>query len=95
MRLSLKNPRAHELAAQIAAMTGESLTSVVIGALEERLRTEKIRRGGTGRAGKMLEYAARFASGMPRGLSSTDHARLYSEDGMPRSLRVRSKALKG
>lgn len=34
--LNIKNPRAHELAVQVAAVTGESLTDAVIHALEER-----------------------------------------------------------
>jgi antitoxin VapB len=40
--LNIKNPRAHELAVEVAARTGESLTDAVIHALEERLeRTPK------------------------------------------------------
>ncbi len=35
--LNIKNPRAHELATEVAARTGESLTDAVIHALEERL----------------------------------------------------------
>ena len=35
--LNIKNPRAHKLASQLAAVTGESLTDAVIVSLEERL----------------------------------------------------------
>jgi len=35
--LNIKNPKAHELAVQVAARTGETLTDAVIHALEKRL----------------------------------------------------------
>lgn len=35
--LNIKNPRAHELAVEVAARTGETLTDAVIHSLEERL----------------------------------------------------------
>lgn len=35
--LNIKNPRAHELAREVAARTGETLTEAVIHSLEERL----------------------------------------------------------
>lgn len=41
--LNIKNPRAHELAVQVAAATGESLTSAVIHSLEERLAKVKFK----------------------------------------------------
>lgn len=34
--LNIKNPRAHKLAVEVAAATGESLTDAVIHSLEER-----------------------------------------------------------
>lgn len=34
--LNIKNPRAHELAVEVAAATGETLTDAVIHSLEER-----------------------------------------------------------
>lgn len=34
--LNIKNPRAHQLAVEVAAATGESLTDAVIHSLEER-----------------------------------------------------------
>lgn len=39
--LNIKNPEAHELAAEVAMVTGESLTQAVIVALRERL--ERVR----------------------------------------------------
>ena len=42
MTLNIKNPEAHRLAKQLAAATGESLTTAVIVVLRERL--ERTRR---------------------------------------------------
>ncbi|MES1150335.1 MAG: type II toxin-antitoxin system VapB family antitoxin [Dongia sp.] len=41
MALSIKDPEADRLARELAAITGESLTEVVIKALRERLRLVK------------------------------------------------------
>jgi hypothetical protein len=83
--LNLKNQRAHELAAQLSELTGETLTTTVIRALEERLEQERRRRGQKTTAERILEFADRFARGMPRSCGSADHASLlYGEDGLPR-----------
>ncbi|MBW1980509.1 MAG: type II toxin-antitoxin system VapB family antitoxin, partial [Deltaproteobacteria bacterium] len=37
MALSIRNPRAEQLAREVAAMSGENLTQAIIRALEERL----------------------------------------------------------
>jgi antitoxin VapB len=44
MPLSIKNPRAEQLAAEVARVTGETLTDAVILALEERLERLRGRR---------------------------------------------------
>jgi len=82
--LNLKNPRAYELAQEIAHLTGETMTAAVIEALEQRLRTERLRRGGKTTASEILAFAERFAAGMAPGSRSEEHASgLYGEDGMP------------
>ncbi len=55
--LNLKNPEAHKLASQLAQLTGESLTTTVIQAVEMRLaaeqcedRTHNVEAGSIGRA---------------------------------------------
>ncbi len=45
MALSFKDPETETLARQVAALTGESLTQAVKGALRDRLRREQIARG--------------------------------------------------
>jgi len=83
--LNLKNPRAYSLASELSHVTGESLTAAVIAALEQRLETERRKRGGTIRAERILAFAERFAPGMAPGSYSLEHAtELYGDDGMPR-----------
>lgn len=85
MSLNLKNPRAHELATQLSKLTGESLTTVVIRALEERLNQECRKTGRKSTSEKMLSFADRFSRGMAPGCNSADHAGLlYGDDGLPR-----------
>jgi antitoxin VapB len=81
--LNVKNRRAHELAALLAEMTGESLTGAVIMALEAKLEEERRKRGDV--AARMLEFAHRFAAGLPPSLRSDLHGfDLYGEDGLPK-----------
>jgi antitoxin VapB len=83
--LNLKNPRAYSLASELSHLTGESLTSAVITALEQRLEAERHKRGGRTTSERILAFAERFASGMKPGSNSAHHAvELYGDDGMPR-----------
>jgi antitoxin VapB len=82
--LNIKNPRAYQLASQLAELTGESLTGVVIESLEARLREERRKQARTTIAARMLAFADRFAAGMSREHGSADHATLlYGDDGLP------------
>jgi len=82
--LNLKNPKAHELATELSKITGESLTTAVITALEQRLSRERYKAGGTSKAARMRVFAKRFAAGLDQSLKSEDHAWLYDENGMPK-----------
>jgi antitoxin VapB len=82
--LNLKNPRAYTLASELSHLTGESLTAAVIAALEQRLETERRKRGGKTTADEILAFVEKFASHMRPGCRSEDHADLYGEDGLPR-----------
>jgi antitoxin VapB len=83
--LNVKNPRAYELARRLSDLTGESLTSAVIHALESKLAEEENRRTPKTTAARILAFSERFASGMPRNCKSSDHATLlYGDDGLPR-----------
>jgi ribonuclease VapC len=54
MPLSIKNPRAEELAAEVTRVTGETLTEAVIVALEERLERLRGRRSRPDLAARLL-----------------------------------------
>jgi antitoxin VapB len=83
--LNVKNPLAYELASQLAELTGESLTGVVIHSLEARLLEERRKQARNTTAARMLAFADRFAAGMSRAHGSADHATfLYGDDGLPR-----------
>jgi hypothetical protein len=72
------------LAAELTRLTGESLTSAVIAALEQRLEVERRKRANRTTAERILAFADRFAPGVAPGSESSDHAELYGDDGMPR-----------
>lgn len=85
MSLNIKNPRAYQLAAEIAAITGESLTTAVIVSLEHRLRQEQQRRAPRRDLANMRALARRFHAAMDAGFRSEDHATmLYDEHGLPK-----------
>ena len=85
MSLNIKNPRAYDLASELAELTGESLTATVINSLEATLKEERRRKARSTTAERILAFADRFAAGMPREYGSADHATLlYGDDGLPR-----------
>ena len=49
MSLNIKSPEAHELAAELARLTGESMTKAVTQALRDRLEREATPRQGGAR----------------------------------------------
>ncbi|MDX2178727.1 MAG: type II toxin-antitoxin system VapB family antitoxin [Bryobacteraceae bacterium] len=81
MSLNLKNPRAYELACELSALTGESMTAVVITALEQRLEEHRKQK----KYSELRKLIERFAAEMPPGASSTDVNDLYDEEtGLPK-----------
>jgi antitoxin VapB len=80
MGITIDNPRAHELASELAALTGESLDRAVTKAIEERLERERKRREDIE---ALREIAKRFKEAAPPGLTS-DHSFLYDEYGLPK-----------
>lgn len=84
MSLNVKNPRAYDLATQLAEMTGESLTDAVIRSLETRLAEQRRRLMGDSTAKRILAFGERFAPGMSNDSHSSGHADLYGDDGLPK-----------
>lgn len=83
MALSIKNPEADQLARELAATTGESLTDAVLAALRERLERERRhRRPGIGRR---LRHLAQDTSRLPvHDDRDPDDILGYDDVGLPR-----------
>jgi antitoxin VapB len=62
MGITIKNDRAQELARQVAAETGESLTEAIIHSLEERLERLKGRRPVPDLCETLMEISRRSSS---------------------------------
>lgn len=84
MSLNIKDPQAHQLAAELAQRTGESLTTAVINAVRERL--ERVRREqGVGLSDRLLKIGQDCAKRLKEPYRSADHGDLlYDERGLPR-----------
>lgn len=82
--LNIKNDEAHRLARELAALTGESLTTAVTVAVRERRdRVLETRSGGV--AARLLEIGDDCASRLPDSVRALDHGDLlYGDDGLPR-----------
>jgi len=84
MGMNIKNPEAHQLAREVAALTGESVTGAVTQSLRERLehlRTEQ--RQGTAVA--LLALGRDTAKRLSPELEGADvDSLLYGADGLPR-----------
>ncbi|MGN6593155.1 MAG: type II toxin-antitoxin system VapB family antitoxin [Terriglobales bacterium] len=80
--MNIKNERAHQLARQVAAATGESVTTAVTVALEERwARLQK--RGSLSE--RLLAIGQECAAHLKEPWRSADHGDLlYDERGLPK-----------
>ena len=80
MGLNIKKEETHELAIQVADLTGESLTEAVTVALRERLEKLERRREVNAKAQRIKEMVQR--AGLR---DAPDHdALLYDERGLPK-----------
>jgi antitoxin VapB len=83
MSLNVKNPEAHELARELARLTGESMATAVTVAVRERRDRMLADRAG-GLAGRLLEIGEDCAGRLPERVRTIDHGELlYDEDGLP------------
>lgn len=83
MSLNIKNPEAHRLATQLAALTGESKTRAVVEALRERLEREKQKRARAGVAERLMAIGRRCAARSVRDPRSAEEILGYDEHGLP------------
>ena len=85
MGLNIKNEETCKLAADLARLTGETMTGAITVALQERLEREKRLRDADVRAQKLRAIAERCAKLLGPGPSAVEHGDvLYDERGLPR-----------
>ena len=83
MTLNIKNPEAHRLAQELAALTGESMAAAVTESVRERLT--RIRQQREPLATRLLAIGKDCAAHLKEPARSIDHADLlYGADGLPR-----------
>jgi antitoxin VapB len=82
MSLNIKNDEAHRLAAELARLTGESMTAAVTEAIRERLEREQRRRGAAGLASELMAIGRRCTARPLRDWRSPEEI-LYDDRGLP------------
>ncbi len=84
MGMNIKNEEAHQLAQELAALTGESITTSVTNALRERL--ERLRSTSSGNLSeRMVQIGVDCAKRLKASNRKLDHGKmLYDEDGLPK-----------
>jgi antitoxin VapB len=81
--LNIKSPQAHELAAELARLTGESMTKAVTEAIRERLERERMKHDEDKLFAELMEIAEQCAA-YPRRDNRSLEELLYDERGLPR-----------
>ena len=85
MSLNIKNEETHQLARELATLTGESMTGAITVALRERLERERHQRSVESRVQELQAIRRRCARLLADGPSAVEHGDfLYGVDGMPR-----------
>jgi antitoxin VapB len=82
MALNIRNPKTEKLAAELAALTGESKTEAVTKALEERLKLVR-QRVPRRHLVKRLDEIARHCASLPVLDEKAADTLLYDERGLP------------
>ena len=83
MGLNIKNEEVHQLAREVARLTGESMTGAIQAALEEKLaRLKNLREGQVAEKKRRLKEILETLPPPPPGVTS-DHSDMYDEDGLP------------
>ena len=84
MGLNIKNPSAEQAIRDLAAETGESLTTAIERAARERLARIR-QQQGLGLADRLLAIGRDCATRLKKPFRSADHGEiLYDERGLPR-----------
>jgi antitoxin VapB len=81
--LNIKDPATEKVVRDLAAITGETVTTAVQRAAEERLQRVRQRRGGRSLAAEILEIAEHCASLPDLDTRPVDEILGYDEHGLP------------
>ena len=85
MSMNIKSKEAHELARELADLTGESMTEAVTQALKERLQRIGAERTKEAKIQELLAIGRDCAAHMKEPFKSIDHGELlYDERGLPK-----------
>lgn len=84
MSLNIKNPEVYRLAQELAAIKGQSMTTVVL----EALRKERLQIGDVGPRGadvdELLAIGKRCAAHITQPVRAVEHGKiLYDDSGLP------------
>ena len=84
MGLNIKNEEAHELAAELANLTGRSMTAVTIEALRTQLKQVRRHQDRDERLEELMAIGKRCAAHIHQPVTALQHGEmLYDETGMP------------
>ena len=84
MALNIKDAATEKSVRELAALTGETVTTAVRRAAEERLRRLRRERGGRSLAAELLEIGKRCAALPDLDTRTADEIVGYDEHGLPR-----------
>jgi antitoxin VapB len=84
MALNIKDPVTEKFVRELAAVAGESVTTAVRRAAEERLQRVRRQQAGRSLAAEILEIAKRCAALPDLDVRSADEILGYDEHGLPR-----------
>ena len=84
MQLNIKNDEAYQMAARLAALTGESMTTAVTEALRERLERQSRQHDRDERLRRVRAITADIRRHMREPLPTSDHDWMYDDHGLPR-----------
>jgi antitoxin VapB len=84
MALNIKDPATEKFVRELAAVAGESVTTAVRRAAEERLQRVRRQRAGRSLAAEILEIGKRCAALPDLDARTADEILGYDEHGLPR-----------
>lgn len=85
MSLNIKSKEAYDLASELALLTGQSMTAVVLDALRKQRKQLQLQQKADAKVNELRAIAKRCALHIRKPVSALEHGdMLYDENGMPR-----------